>query len=114
LSFRIEGAKGGEERLTWQRGFVERVTCRAAEWLQHGGAVRKRNPVRKVALSACEQVTRDAWSAGLDTLRGLRRVDLLHAPGLDRAGIPLGFELDEWLRQSLSGTPVNMVIGFAF
>jgi uncharacterized protein (TIGR02996 family) len=61
----------GAERLTWRRGFVEAVQCPAAEWLRHGAAVRKRNPVREVWLTECDSLKRDAWYAGLPALRGL-------------------------------------------
>lgn len=67
---RVEGV----ERLTWRRGFVESVTCPAAEWLRHGVAVRRRNPVREVRLTACREMARESWYAGLPALRGLREV----------------------------------------
>jgi uncharacterized protein (TIGR02996 family) len=107
LSFRVERVE--RERLTWQRGFVERVTCPAIEWLRHGAAVRKRNPVRVVILSDCAQMDRDSWSAGLDALRGLRCVDLFYSsPAPQENAVARGIELAEWLRQRLPGTPVNM------
>ena len=85
----------GTERLTWRRGFVEEVRCPAGEWLRHGVAVRARNPVRVVRLTECEHPARDAWYAGLDSLRGLRLVDLIS-----------GEELANWLRPWLPGTEV--------
>ncbi len=66
----------GAERLTWRRGFVERVTCPATEWLKHGVAVRARQPVRSVELGECGRITRDEWYAHLGALRGLQHVRL--------------------------------------
>jgi uncharacterized protein (TIGR02996 family) len=92
----------GTERLTWRRGFVEAVTCPAAEWLRHGIAVRARNPVRGVALTECGAVNRDAWYAGLDALRGLRAIEV-RAANLQTEG-----ELANWLRPWLPGTHVDL------
>ena len=94
----------GTERLVWRRGFVEEIRCPAPEWLRHGVAVRGRNPVRDVFLSGGEGVNRDAWYAGLDALRGLRRLHLG----------PTGYfpelnELGEWLAGWLPGTEVDWV-----
>jgi uncharacterized protein (TIGR02996 family) len=106
LSLRGEDA----ERLTWRRGFVERVKCPVGEWLQHGPAVRKRNPVLRVVLSGCERVDRDTWLAGLGALRGLRQVDLVYVTYGRGTPVVLGTELSVWLRERLSGTRVNMEI----
>lgn len=96
------------ERLTWRRGFVEWVACPAAEWLGYGDAVRARNPVRRVILSACEQVAGEVWEAGLDAIRGLRRVDLTYAVTGAVRTVAQGLELAAWLRERVPGTPVNM------
>ena len=106
LALRGEGA----ERLTWRRGFVEWVKCPTVDWLRHGVAIRKRNPVRRVILSRCEAVDRDAWSAGLDALRGLPQVDLKYAGYTTGPAVARGSELSEWLRERLPGTRVNMEI----
>lgn len=92
---RVEGV----ERLTWRRGFVERVTCPAAEWLRHGVAVRTRNPVRDVTLTEGGSIDRSAWYAGLPALRGLREVRLdMHWHNAT--------QLDTWLEQWLPDTEV--------
>jgi uncharacterized protein (TIGR02996 family) len=106
LALRAEGV----ERLTWRRGFVEWVTCQTAEWLRHGVAIRKRNPVRRVILSGCERVARDTWSAGLDALRGLSQVDLKSAGYATGTPVEQGSELAAWLRERLPGTLVNAEI----
>ncbi len=94
----------GTERLTWHRGFVELVRCPAAEWLQHGIAVRARNPVRAVELTHCEHVTRDAWYAGFDALRGLPGIYLAHDVYFNGLN-----ELGEWLREWLPDTEVSWI-----
>lgn len=100
------------ERLTWRRGFVEGVKCRAVEWLRVGLAVRTRNPVQRVVLSHSGEVTRDDWLAGIGALRGLCQVDLKHAPfGALVPAVGRGTELAEWLRERLPGTRVNMETG---
>jgi uncharacterized protein (TIGR02996 family) len=104
-NLRVEGA----ERLTWRRGFVERVDCPAAEWLRHGAEVRKRNPVRDVFLSGCTDITRDAWYAGFDALRGLRLVDLnadMNSPA-PRAVELAGLQI--WLTGWLRGTRIDLI-----
>lgn len=93
----------GTERLRWRRGFVEAVTCPAAEWLRHGVAVRARNPVRGVVLTECDAVNRDAWYAGLDALRGLREVELQATTNR------IEEELTDWLRPWLPETEVFFV-----
>jgi uncharacterized protein (TIGR02996 family) len=100
----------GTERLTWRRGFVEWVTCPAAEWLRHGVAVRSRNPVREVMLTECDRTPRDAWYAGFDALRGLRRVDVVYhvsAAGDYTAMTVAAEQMARWLRPWLPGTQVE-------
>jgi uncharacterized protein (TIGR02996 family) len=98
------------ERLTWRRGFVEWVRCPVADWLQHGVAIRKRSPVRRVILSDCAAVARDTWTAGLDALRGLGQVDLKYAGYTTGTPVEQGSELSAWLRERLPGTRVNTEI----
>jgi len=100
----------GEVQLTWRRGFVEWVKCPAVEWLQHGVAVRKRNPVRRAILTGSESITRDAWLAGLEALRGLPQIDLNHAWDGDESSNSRGLVLAEWLRERLPGTRINVNI----
>jgi uncharacterized protein (TIGR02996 family) len=90
----------GVERLMWRRGFVEEVTCPASEWLRHGAAVRKRQPVRSVWLTECNSLDRDIWYAGLPALKGLEEVTL-----------EAGFNamLTGWLAEWLPGTRVGLV-----
>ncbi len=89
----------GAGRLHWRRGFVERVDCPAAEWLQHGVAVRLRNPVREVVLQACYTPARGDWYAGLDALRGLRAVWLDLFPAQRRDDEFVGW-LRGWLPEA--------------
>ena len=99
------------ELLTWRRGFVEWVKCPVVEWLRVGVAVRARNPVRRVILSASERVDRDTWSAGLGALRGLAQVDLKYVVAVagTRPPVAQASELIEWLRERLPGTRINTV-----
>lgn len=86
----------GVERLTWRRGFVESVRCSATEWVRHGVAVRKRNPVRWVVLDGCAAADRSEWYAGLPALHGLATVVLTDGTR----------ETAEWLRGWLPDTAV--------
>ena len=94
----------GTNRLVWRRGFVEEVRCPAAEWLRHGAAVRRRNPVRVLYLSACESPTRDAWYAGLPALEGLEYIDLRTTHSVDVTN-----GLGRWLKGWLPGTEVSWI-----
>jgi uncharacterized protein (TIGR02996 family) len=91
-SMRVEGA----ERLTFRRGFVEAVECRAALWLEHGSAVRGQQPIRNIHLTHCGQLTRDDWYAAFPALRGLRQLMLADCDG----------EMFHWLRGQLRGVQV--------
>jgi uncharacterized protein (TIGR02996 family) len=94
---RVEGV----ERLTWRRGFVESVTCPAAEWLRHGVAVRRRNPVREVIMLGSHDPPRDAWYAGLASLRGLRSIELRAQDTQTEEDVA------GWLRPWLPGTTIT-------
>ena len=92
--FTVDGA----DRLTYRRGFVEKVVCPAAEWRHHAAGVRGRQPVREVVLTGCGQMTRDDWYRALPALRGLMRV--VFDEDAEMAG---------WLGQFLPGTAVTAV-----
>lgn len=92
-SIRVEGAG----RLVFRRGFVEAVMCPASDWLKHGAAIRKRQPIRVVDLTWCGQLTRDHWYAMLSALRGLRELYLTDG---DRGMIG-------WIRSQLPGVLVS-------
>ena len=40
--------------VTWRRGFVESITCTAADWHRHGKAILAAQPVREVRLHAID------------------------------------------------------------
>lgn len=44
-------ADAAEPHLVYSRGFVESVTCTAADWLKHGDAIREQHPVTRVTLT---------------------------------------------------------------
>jgi uncharacterized protein (TIGR02996 family) len=98
VSLHVEGA----DRVVWYRGFVDGVRCPAAEWLRHGVAVRRRNPVRWVDLTHCA-IDRDDWYAGLAALRGLRNVWLRAGALADNETAEIG----SWLRGWLPDTQVD-------
>jgi len=88
----------GAERLTWRRGFVEAVSCPTAEWIRHGVAVRKRQPVVSVTLIDFGELSRDAVYAVVPALKGLREVVLGNVSAA----------VGEWLQQWLPGTRVSL------
>ncbi len=45
------GESGSGIPLTWRRGFVHALTCTAADWLAHAGAILACQPVRRVVLT---------------------------------------------------------------
>jgi uncharacterized protein (TIGR02996 family) len=92
-SMRVEGA----DRVTFRRGFVEGVICPAAEWLRHGEAVRKRQPVRVLTLVGCDALGWGQWLAALPTLHWLR---VLRLADFDT-------RLMEWLPERLHGSRVE-------
>lgn len=70
--------KGSHERLarlSFRRGFVASVECRAAVWLAHGDAVRERHPVERVRLADWPEVDwPELRTARRDDGRGSYRV----------------------------------------
>lgn len=90
----------GVERLFWRRGFVEMVRCPAEEWLHHGPAVRKRNPIQAVVLTRCNRLTRDDWYVLAPTLSGLWNLEL-------RGGNQE--PLAAWLRTRLPGVIIDVI-----
>lgn len=94
-AMRVEGA----DALVWRRGFVDAVTCPAEEWLHHGAAVQKRNPIRSVRLTRCDELTRDHWYVLPRTLVGLRELILSGGdPG----------PLAAWLSPRLPGVKIDV------
>jgi len=87
----------GAESLVWRRGFVEAVVCRADDWLHHGMAIRDRNPIRDLALTATDGVTRDQWYELMPALHGLRALRI-------QEGGPIALD---WLRGWLPGVAVD-------
>lgn len=83
----------GADRVTFRRGFVEEVTCTAAEWLRHGQAVRERQPIRDLRLARCDAISRDQWYQMIPALTGLREVVPEDAPDW----------LAEWFRYWVPG-----------
>jgi uncharacterized protein (TIGR02996 family) len=53
--------------ITFGRGFIESVTCTAADWLQHGDAIRAAHPVTWVRLTTWPMIE---YSAHQQRLRG--------------------------------------------
>ncbi|MDB5312473.1 MAG: hypothetical protein JWO38_6675 [Gemmataceae bacterium] len=92
----------GAERLGFSRGFVEVVACPAEDWLTHGAAVRGRQPVREVGLSACTTLDPARWWSMFPVLRGLRRVtvDVPDRPTGGTWGLV-------WLRDQLPGVAIS-------
>ena len=93
------GVTGGE-RVRFHRGFVEEVIVTAAKWLQHGAAVRARNPIRRVLLSRCDDITRDHWYQMM-TAGGLYGLDEVVLDTRDGG-------LVDFLRAFLTGTAVEV------
>lgn len=46
----------GHANVTFHRGFVERITCTASDWLAHADAIRAAHPVRAVTLTAWPEI----------------------------------------------------------
>jgi uncharacterized protein (TIGR02996 family) len=95
---RLQIVGDGADRVTFRRGFIEDVRCPVGEWQRHGVTVRKRLPIRHVALSGCDAATRDHWYEMLPALRGLR---ILALQGTDPATA-------RWLETHLPGTHVGI------
>jgi uncharacterized protein (TIGR02996 family) len=69
-------AVSGAERVTFRRGFPDRVSCPAADWLKFGGGVVPRQPVREVHLIRCDDPPAEDWWGAVDTLRQVRVVGI--------------------------------------
>ena len=95
----LELTVNGADRVTFRRGFIEDVRCPAVEWARHGASVRRRLPVRHLALAGCDAFTRDQWYEMIPALRGLRVVALQGADG----------PTARWLETWLPGTQVGVV-----
>jgi uncharacterized protein (TIGR02996 family) len=48
---RVELTGIGFQWVTFRRGFVESVTCTAADWIQHAAEIRRAAPIREVTLT---------------------------------------------------------------
>jgi uncharacterized protein (TIGR02996 family) len=81
----------GAERLTFRRGFVEAITCPAADWLAHGVRVIERQPVRELTLTDCDVLPLGDWWLMLPALGRVERLTLEQAQG----------RLLPWLRDQL-------------
>lgn len=99
LEFAPGGSLGvvvrGAEKVTFRRGFPERVVCTADEWQRHGALTVPRQPVRQLVLRECREPGLDWW-AMLAVLRPLRQV------ALDDGDYPLL----RFLRRELPGVDV--------
>jgi uncharacterized protein (TIGR02996 family) len=81
----------GAERLTWERGFIDGVTCPAELWARHGAAVRRRQPIRRVILTECDRIDRGQWYTIIPTIK---RLKIVAVQGIDQ---PMGRWLKGWL-----------------
>jgi uncharacterized protein (TIGR02996 family) len=96
----IDVAISGSDRLTWERGFVHSVTCPAVLWARHGTTIRKRQPIRSVILTGCDQIGRGQWYAFFPTLRGLKIVSLQGAE----------HSTGKWVQEWLVGGEIVLVL----
>lgn len=65
----------GAEKVTFRRGFPERVTCTAEEWQRYGALAVPRQPIRSLLLRECREPGLDWWSMR-ETLRHLATLSL--------------------------------------
>jgi uncharacterized protein (TIGR02996 family) len=89
----------GVERLGWKRGFVEIVNCSPLEWIQHGQAVRSRNPIRQVGLTDNLHPAQEQRWALLPLLRNLKRIVLFDSS-------PRSRDFQHWLARQLPEIPI--------
>jgi uncharacterized protein (TIGR02996 family) len=69
-------AVSGSERVRFRRGFPDRITCSAADWLRHGSGVVPRQPVQEIYLTRCDDLPPEQWWEMLGTLRQMRTVSI--------------------------------------
>ena len=88
------------------RGFVEHVTCLAADWLAHGDAIIAAHPVRRVRLTTVPEIVVTGENAGSDaywyqladpdgTVPGHNH-GLWFGRGTDERAIPAALLADRW------------------
>lgn len=61
-----------EMRAAFRRGFVEVVTCTAADWIQHAEAITAAAPIREVTLTTWPDVEEQIGHSGGGWLRNLK------------------------------------------
>jgi len=72
----LEGTRfEGAESVAFRRGFIEVVRCDFRDWAQYGAAIRRRNPIRRLVLTACEAATGDDFYAMMPALTGLAEIE---------------------------------------
>ena len=64
------------ERVLFRRGFPEVVTCPAVDWLMHGAGIVPRQPVRRVRLLLCAELSTERWWPMLPTLRSVEVLEV--------------------------------------
>jgi hypothetical protein len=86
--------------MDWEfvRGFVEQVTCTAADWLAHGDAIRARHPVTRVRLTtlpAIDQVGHRPGTGYTYVIRGRERAVVMPYGSVYETTLPELLKL-EW------------------
>ncbi len=89
----------GAERVRFSRGFPESVVCPAADWLAHGKMALPRQPIQEVILQRASEVPLEQWWNMLDTLRLLKRLQVVSRQE----------RLVDWLRNRCPDTEVRMI-----
>ncbi len=86
------------DRFQWRRGFVERITCTAADWLAHGDVIRAACPVTKVALTTLPDIEVDSMlEAESEIAASLMHRDSWHTfPDVPTEGLPESLLKLEW------------------
>jgi len=57
------GTPSGDIPVEFRRGFVESLTCTAADWFTHGDTIRERHPVTRITLTTRPRLLEDADGA---------------------------------------------------